>query len=114
MRIRRLIPEARFLGDAAAGFEDADVALDFIFEGFCEIAEGIEIFYFDLGAEFFCTAKTDADVGVATERAFFHVAVADAGVEKDLAKRGEVGVGLFGGAHVRLGDNFAERACRSG
>ncbi len=47
--------------------------------------------------------------GVAAERAFFHVAIADAGVEEDLAERGEVGVGLLGCAHVRLGDDFAER-----
>ena len=46
-----LIPEARFLRDAAAGFEHADVALDFVFERFLQVAEGIEIFYFDLGAE---------------------------------------------------------------
>ena len=103
-----LVPEARFLGNAAAGFEHADVALDFVFNGFLKIAERIEIFHFDLGAKFFCAAQADADIGVATERAFFHVAVADAGVEHDLAKRGEVGVGLFGRAHVRLGNNFAE------
>ncbi len=27
-----------------------------------------------------------------------------------MAERGEVGVGLFGSAHVRLGDDFAERS----
>src|SRR5216684_9362744 len=92
-----LIPEACLLGDAAAGFEDADVALDFVFESFLEVAEGVEIFYFDLGAELFRTAGADAYVGVAAERAFFHVAIADAGIEHDLAERGEIGVGLFGG-----------------
>ena len=54
-------------------------------------------------------AKTDADVGVAAERAFFHVAIADAGVEQDLAQRREIGVSLFGRAHVGLGDDFGER-----
>jgi len=53
-----LIPEAGFLRDAAAGFEDGDVALDFVFERFLQKAEGVEVFYFDLGAEFFfCVTK---------------------------------------------------------
>ena len=104
-----LIPEARLLRDAAAAFEHADVALDFVFERFLQEAEGVQIFHFDLGAELLGAAQADADVGVAAERAFFHVAVADAGVEQDLAERGEVGVGLFGRAHVGLGDDFGER-----
>ncbi len=54
-------------------------------------------------------ARTHADIGVAAERAFFHVAIADAGKEHDLAEGGEIGVGLFGGADVRLGNDFAER-----
>jgi len=72
-----------------------------------EIAERIQIFHFDLGAEFFCAAQADADIGVTAERAFFHVAIADAGVEQDLAERCEVGVSLFGQAHVGLGDDSA-------
>jgi hypothetical protein len=83
------------------------VALDFVLESFLEITKRVEVFYLDLGAEFFCAAQADADVGVATERAFLHVDVADAGVEKYLAERGEVGVGLIGRAHVRFGDDFA-------
>src|SRR5207245_4403650 len=52
----------------------------------------------------------DADVGVTAERAFLHVGVADAGIEEDLAEGGEVGVGLVGRAHVRVGNDFAERS----
>jgi len=33
--------EAGFLRDASAGFEDGNVALDFVFEGFLEIAERV-------------------------------------------------------------------------
>ena len=103
-----LVPVAGLLKNTPAGFEHADVAFYFILEGFLEIAEGVEVFYFDLGTEFFCAEQADADIGVTAERAFFHVAVADAGVEHDLAKRGEIGVGLVWSAHVRLGDDFAE------
>src|SRR6266852_1222937 len=36
-----LIPEAGFLREAAAGFEDSYVALDFEFERFLQVAEGV-------------------------------------------------------------------------
>ena len=84
------------------------MALNFKFESFLKIAEGIEILDFDFGAKFFCAAQADADIGVATQRTFLHVAVAHAGVEKNLAERGEIGVSLVGRAHIRLGNNFAE------
>src|SRR5208282_1822077 len=82
---RVLIPKSSLLRDAAARFQDADVALDFIFEGFGKVAEGVEILHLDLGAEFLGAAQAHAHIGVATQRAFFHVAVTHAGVKKDLA-----------------------------
>src|SRR2546429_4409471 len=90
------MPEAGLLGQAAAGFEHTDVALDFIFERFLQETEGVEIFDFDFGPEFARATPAHADIGVAAERAFLHIAVADAGVEHDLAERGEIGVGLLG------------------
>jgi len=36
-----LIPEARFLAKGATGFEDADVAPDFVLESLLEKAEGV-------------------------------------------------------------------------
>jgi hypothetical protein len=47
---------------------------------------------------------------LASQRSDPSVAVADAGVEHDLTESSEVGVGLLGGAHVRLGNNFGERS----
>src|SRR5437899_11182325 len=108
--VRGLIPKAGFLRNAATGFDDADVALDFVFEGLGKIAERVEIFYFDLGAELLRAAAANADVGVAAQRAFLHVDVADAGVEKNLAQRGEVRVGFIWRAHVRFGNDFTERS----
>ncbi len=83
------------------------MALDFKFEGFGEITKRVEIFDFDLGAKFFRAAQTYADIGVAAERAFLHIAIANAGVKKDLPKRGEVIVGFFGRAHVGFRNDFA-------
>ena len=48
-----LVPQARFLREAASGFEDADVALDFVLESLLQVTEGVEVFYLDLGAKFF-------------------------------------------------------------
>ncbi len=106
---RGLIPEARLLRNAPAALEDVDVTLDFVLQRLLQKAEGIEVFYFDLGAEFAGAARAHADVGVAAQRAFFHVAVADAGVQQDLAQRGQIRVSLFGRAHIRLGHDFAQR-----
>src|SRR5258707_13088156 len=84
--IGSLIPQARFLGDAASGFDDADVALDFVFEGFGEIAKRVEVLHFHLGAEFGGATAADADVSIAAKRTFFHIDVADACVEQNLAE----------------------------
>src|ERR1700724_790736 len=81
-----LVPEARFLWNAAAPLDYADVALDFIFESFLEVPERVEIFHFDFGAEWFGPAQADTHVRVAAQRTFFHIAIADAGVEQDLAE----------------------------
>ncbi len=84
MRPGRHIPQARFLRDFSAGFEHADLPLNFVFQRVLQVAERIQIFHFRLGAEFFRAAPPHADVGVAAQRAFFHVAVAHFGVEHHL------------------------------
>ena len=74
-------------GTRAAAFDHADLALDFKLNRFLHETERIQIFDFDLGAELLGAARADADVGVAAERAFLHVAITDPGVEQDLAER---------------------------
>jgi hypothetical protein len=54
-----------------------------------------------------------ADVGVAAQRTFFHVAVADAGVEDDFLKPGEVLVRFRGRSHVRFADDLGEGHARA-
>ena len=100
------VVEARFLRDLAAGFDDVDLASDFVFERFADEAEGIDIFDFGLGAEFFLAARTHTDVGVAAQRAFFHVAVADGGVEDDFLQARQIFVGLVGRGDVGLADDL--------
>ncbi len=93
--------------DAAAALDHADVPLNLVFQRLLQKAERIQILYFDLGAEFLRAAQPHAHIGVAAQRSFFHVAVADAGVQQNLPQRTQVGVGLVWRAHIRLGDDFA-------
>ena len=58
---------------------------------------------------FSCATRADADVGVAAQGAFLHVAVGDAGVEQDFLEAREVFVGFVGRADVGLGDDFDQR-----
>ena len=50
--------------------------LDFVFQRVLQVAERIQILHFGFGAEFLRAAPAHADVGIAAQRAFFHVAVA--------------------------------------
>ena len=49
------------------------------------------------------------NVGVATKAAFLHVAVAHSDVAQDRAQLVDIGLGLVGGANVRLGDDLDKR-----
>ena len=73
-----------------------DLPFDLVFERFLQVAEGIQIFHFRLGAEFFGAASAHADVRIATQRTFLHVAVADFGVQHHLFERREIGICLGG------------------
>ena len=103
------VPEAGLLHDAATVFDDADLALDLVLDGGADVAEAVDVFDLGFGAEFVRALEHDADVGVAAEGAFFHVAVGDAGVEEDLFELGEVLEDFVGGAEVGLGDDLDER-----
>ena len=102
------VVEARFLRDLAAGFDDLDVALDLVFQRLLDEAERIDVLDFGFGAEFFLPARPHADIGVAAQRTFFHVAVADPGVEDDFLEPSEVLVSFLGRPHVGLADDLGQ------
>ncbi len=103
------VVEARLLLHLSAGFEDLELAEDFVFQRLLDEAERVHVFDFGLGAKFGLALGANAHVGVAAQRAFFHVAVADAGVEDDLFQVGEVFVGFVGRGDIGLADDFDER-----
>ena len=102
------VVEARFLRDLATGLDDADVALDLVLQRLLDEAERVDVLDLGFGAEFFLSARPHADVGVAAQRTFFHVAVADAGVEDDFLEPGEVLVSFLRRSHVRFADDLGQ------
>ena len=87
----------------------ADLPLDFIFQRVRQIAERIQILHFRLGAEFRRAAQPHADVRVAAQRPFLHVAVAHFRVFQHLLQRVQIRVRFGGRAQVRLGHDFDQR-----
>ena len=55
------------------------------------------------------TFGADGNVHVAAELAFFHVSIAHAAVDEDLAEGGEVGKGFLGAVDVGLTDDLHQR-----
>jgi hypothetical protein len=104
-----VVPQPRLLHDAAALFEHADLTLDLVFERGADVAKAVDVFDFGFGAELLRALEHDADVGVAAQRALFHVAVAHRRVEQDLLQLGEVLEGLVGRAQIGLGDDLHQR-----
>src|SRR5208337_4712 len=103
------VVETRFLRDLAAALDDANVALNLIFQRLLDKAK--RVYVLDLGfcAEFFLPAWPHADVSIATKRTFFHVAVADSGIEDDFLEPSEVLVSFLGRPHIRFADDLGQR-----
>src|ERR1700681_1387702 len=102
------VVEARFLRDSATGLDDADVALDLVLQRLPDEAERVDVLDLGFGAEFLLSARPHADVSVAAQRPFLHVAVADAGIEDDFFEPSEVLVSFLWRSDVGFADVFSE------
>jgi hypothetical protein len=106
------VEKPRFLVDLTAVLENSDLALRLIVDGLAHEPDGVHVL--DLAARTEFRAGTpDRHVDVGPQRALLHVAVAGAEVAHDLAKLGDIGLGLVGRAHVGLRDDFHQRAART-
>ena len=103
------VVEPRLLLDPAAGLQHLLVALDLVLQRLADEAERVDVLHFGLGAELALPTRTNADVGVAAQRAFFHVAVAHAGVEDDFLQPRQVFLGFVGRGDVGLADDLDQR-----
>ena len=71
------IPQAGFLDDPAAGLDDLGLALNLVLNRLFYCAKRIEILDFRSGAELRIPVRTYGHIGVATQTAFFHIAITD-------------------------------------
>ena len=90
------IVEPCLLSDLATGFDDFSLPVNLIFQRLPNEAERINVLHFRLGAEFLLPARTHTDIGIATQRAFFHIAIAHPGVKDDLFQAGQIFVRFLG------------------
>ena len=103
------IVQAGFLHHLAAVFDQLDLALHFVIDGFFDEAERVDVLDLGTGAECGLADRPYRDVAVAAQRAFSHVAVADAEVTHQRVDGLHIGHGLLGAADVRFGDDLQQR-----
>ncbi len=103
------VVQAGLLNDLTAVFDQVDLALDLAVDRLLDEAERVDVL--DLAARPVLNLAfwTNRHVAVATQRAFGHVAVADAEVANQRVHGLDVGDGFFGRTHVRLGNDFQQR-----
>src|SRR5690606_9395334 len=73
------------------------------------ISEGVHVFDLHLFAKGAGASQPYRHVGVTSQRAFFHVAVANLQIAHQLLDLDQEVVSLFRGTHIRLGHNFNKR-----
>jgi hypothetical protein len=106
------IVEAGFLLDAAAVFQDLDLAARLELDRPLHEAEGIEVLDLAARAQRALSGLAHGDIGVAAERSFLHVAVADADPHHQRVERAGVGHRLPRAAQLGLRDDLEQRrAC---
>ena len=106
------VPQARFLHDALAPLERADLPRGLVLEGVAHVPEGVHVLDLHLRPELGRAGPPDRHVGVAAERPRLHVPVADAEVPQDGPEASQVLGGLPRGPEVRPRDDLHERHAR--
>src|SRR6185503_14275949 len=102
------VEQARLLLDRAALLDDLDLAPRLVLDRLTDEPDRVDVLDLAARAERLAgTAHRDVDVGA--QRALLHVAVAGAEIAQDRAQLGQEGLGLFGGAQVRLRHDLHQR-----
>src|SRR5262249_53754350 len=107
------VPEARLLNDRLPRGKQADLARDLVLDGMVDELEAVDVLELDLGPELGVAGAAHGNVGVASERAFLHVAVGDPEPANELAKRAHGLRRLVGARDVRLGHDLDEGHARA-
>ena len=109
----RFVPAARLLHDAAARLDDVDLAVDLALDGAADRAERIHVFDFGLGPELGGAREANRYVGIAAQRAFFHLDVADAELQQRALEGFEERDGVLRAVDLGLGDALHQRHARA-
>src|SRR5690606_4648689 len=96
-----IIP-TRLLGDGLPGPEERPLPCDLVLDGLFNEAEGVHVLDLHPSAELLRSRRSEADVGVAAEIAFLHVAVTDSDRGDDRMDRSQIRAGLRSRPQIRL------------
>ena len=77
-------------------------------------AEAVHVLDFHLWTELGGIDRADADIGIAAEAAFFHIAGGYAQILQDAAQLDQILAGFFRRAQVRLADDLPSEGRRRG
>ena len=108
-----VIPAAGFLTEHMSGIQFFGLPDHFVFHGPVGGTETVQVFDFDLGAEFLLAHGAQGDIHVAAHLALFHIAIADAAVTHDFFQAGQISIGFISTPHIRFADDFQQRHART-
>ncbi len=89
------VPAARLLHDSTAGFQELDLTRDLRFDCKPHRLERVHVLDLGLRSERRAAGGANRDVGIATQRAFFHLDVGDAELHEGTLERIEIGDRFF-------------------
>ena len=104
-----LVPVARLLDHALAGFDQVDLAQRLVFDGAAERPDAVDVLDLAARAELVVRTAAHRHVGVDADRAFFHAPVGRTGRDDDAAQLGDVRARLLDGADVGLAHDLEQR-----
>ena len=107
------VPEACFLHNPAAALDDVNLPVQFVIDGLLNELEGINVLQFGSGSVLLFAHSPHGYIGVASQAAFFHVAIADVQIFQDLLQPGQVIVSLRRRTNIRGRHDFYQRHAAS-
>ena len=103
------VVQTRLLHHAAAVFDQINLPPHFKLNRLFHEAERVQILDLAAGAECFLAERAHRHIGITAERAFLHVAIANAEPGDERMQGLGIGHRLGSRAHHRLGDDFKQR-----
>ena len=103
------VPGAGFLHDVTAVLQDFLLAFDFVGKRVLNRLEGVDVLHLRLGAQRFCSLRTQGNIEVSTQVSLFHAAVGNIDVFEDGFDLFHIGTRFLRRSHIRLRNDLDER-----